>query len=191
MPSLTPDQWIVLAVLAGSLILFITDRLRYDVVALLVVVSLAATGVLTPHDAYAGFASPAVILVASMYVFGYSVSKWGLAEELGQRLLVRDDQTDISEPLLVVRLVLVAGLLSAILSNAGVVAALIPVVSSVSRRTGIPVSRLLIPLSYAGLIGGMMTVIGTSACRPTSCTLPCSSSGKLASPSVLPQAADR
>lgn len=162
MSSLTPDQWIVLAVLAGSLILFITDRLRYDVVALLVVVSLAATGVLTPHDAYAGFASPAVILVASMYVFGFSVSKWGLAEELGQRLLVRGDRADISEPLLVARLVLVAGLLSAILSNAGVVAALIPVVSSVSRRTGIPVSRLLIPLSYAGLIGGMMTVIGTS-----------------------------
>ena len=65
MPSLTPDQWIVLAVLLGSLILFITDRLRYDIVALLVVVSLAATGVLSPRDAYAGFASPAVILVAS------------------------------------------------------------------------------------------------------------------------------
>lgn len=162
MPSLTPDQWIVLAVLAGSLVLFITDRLRYDIVALLVVVSLAATGVLSPREAYAGFASPAVILVACMYVFGFSVSKWGLAEELGQRLLLRGDGDNMSEPVLIARLVLTAGLLSAILSNAGVVAALIPVVSSVSRRTRIPVSRLLIPLSYAGLIGGMMTVIGTS-----------------------------
>lgn len=162
MPHLTPDQWIVLAVLVGSLVLFITDKLRYDVVALLVVVSLATTGVLTPHAAYAGFASPAVILVACMYVFGFSVSKWGLAEELGQRLLLRKEGASYSERTLVARLVLIAGLLSAVLSNAGVVAALIPVVSSVSRRTQIPASRLLIPLSYAGLIGGMMTVIGTS-----------------------------
>jgi hypothetical protein len=66
MPHLTADQWIVLAVLVGSLVLFIMDKLRYDIVALLVVVSLAVTGVLSPHDAYAGFASPAVILVGSM-----------------------------------------------------------------------------------------------------------------------------
>lgn len=162
MPHLTADQWIVLAVLVGSLVLFIMDKLRYDIVALLVVVSLAVTGVLSPHDAYAGFASPAVILVGSMYVFGFSVSKWGLAEELGQRLLLKGDAENLSEARLLTRLVLIAGLLSAVLSNAGVVAALIPVVSSVSRRTHIPVSRLLIPLSYAGLIGGMMTVIGTS-----------------------------
>lgn len=162
MPQLTADQWIVLAVLVGSLVLFIMDKLRYDIVALLVVVSLAVTGVLTPHDAYAGFASPAVVLVGSMYVFGFSVSKWGLAEELGQRLLLKGDAENLSEARLLTRLVMIAGLLSAVLSNAGVVAALIPVVSSVSRRTKIPVSRLLIPLSYAGLIGGMMTIIGTS-----------------------------
>jgi di/tricarboxylate transporter len=97
-----------------------------------------------------------------MYVFGYSVSKWGLAEELGQRLLLRGNPDTISETRLIIRLTLVAGLLSGILSNAGVVAALIPVISSVSRRTKIPVSRLLIPLSYACLLGGMVTVIGTS-----------------------------
>ena len=162
MPDLSPDQLIVLATLVASLALFITDKLRYDVVALLVVVSLATTGVLSPREAYAGFASPAVVLVASMYVFGFSVSKWGLAEELGQRLLLRGDPDNMSEGKLLVRITFVAGLLSGVLSNAGVVAALIPVISSVSRRTKIPVSRLLIPLSYAGLIGGMVTVIGTS-----------------------------
>ena len=160
MPSFDPQQWIVLAVLTASLLFFITDRLRYDVVALLVVISLAASGVLKAGEAYAGFASTAVVLVASMYVFGFSVSKWGLAEELGQRLLLRGGE--VGEARILVRIVLVAGLLSAVLSNAGVVAALIPVTSTVAKRTGIPVSRLLIPLSYAGLIGGMMTIIGTS-----------------------------
>ncbi|MDF1800820.1 MAG: SLC13 family permease [Planctomycetota bacterium] len=160
MPTFDPPQWIVLAVLAASLLFFITDRLRYDVVALLVVISLAASGVLEAREAYAGFASTAVVLVASMYVFGFSVSKWGLAEELGQRLLLRGGE--VGEARILVRIVLVAGLLSAVLSNAGVVAALIPVTSTVAKRTGIPVSRLLIPLSYAGLIGGMMTIIGTS-----------------------------
>jgi len=162
MPDLTPDQLIVLAILLASLILFILDKLRYDVVAVLVVVSLATTGVLSPHDAYAGFASPAVVLVASMYVFGYSVSKWGLAEQLGQRLLLRGDPDKLTETRLLIRITFIAGLLSGLLSNAGVVAALIPVISTVARRTKIPVSRLLIPLSYAGLLGGMMTVIGTS-----------------------------
>jgi len=162
MPHFTPEQLIVLLVLATSLVLFITDRLRYDVVAVMVVVSLATAGVLSPKQAYEGFASPAVVLVASMYVFGFAVSKWGLAEELSQRLLLRGDPESVSERGLLVRITFVAGLLSAVLSNAGVVAALIPVVSSVSRRTQIAVSRLLIPLSYAGLIGGMMTIIGTS-----------------------------
>lgn len=160
MPNLDPPQLVVLAVLVASLALFLTDRLRYDVIALLVVISLAATGVLEAKEAYAGFASTAVVLVASMYVFGFAVAKWGLAEELGERLLLRGGGA--GEGLLVLRIVLVAGLLSAVLSNAGVVAALIPVISTVSKRTGIPVSRLLIPLSYAGLIGGMMTIIGTS-----------------------------
>lgn len=162
MPDLTLDQIFVLVVLATSLVLFITDRLRYDVVAVMVVVSLAMSGVLSPKQAYEGFASPAVVLVACMYVFGFCVSKWGLAEQLSQRLLLRGDPAKITERGLLVRITFVGGLLSAVLSNAGVVAALIPVISSVSRRTKIAVSKLLIPLSYAGLIGGMMTVIGTS-----------------------------
>jgi di/tricarboxylate transporter len=161
-PDLPPDQLIVLAVLGVSLGLFITDKLRYDVVAILVVITLAMTGVLSPDQAYAGLASPAVILVACMYVFGFSVAKWGLAEQLGQRLLLRGDSENISEARLLLRITMVAGLLSALLSNAGVVAALIPVISTVAKRTKIAVSRLLIPLSYASLIGGMMTLIGTS-----------------------------
>ena len=161
-PDLSPDQFLVLAVLCLSLGLFITDKLRYDVVAILVVISLAVAGALTPEKAYSGFASPAVILVGCMYVFGFSVSKWGLAEQLGERLLVRSDAEKVSENWLITKICLVAGLLSALLSNAGVVAALIPVISTVAKRTKIAVSRLLIPLSYASLIGGMMTLIGTS-----------------------------
>ncbi len=161
-PDLSNDQFIVLAILVTSLALFIVDKLRYDVIAVLVVISLAASRVLSPEMAYAGFASPAVVLVACMYVFGYSVSKWGLAEQLGQKLLVRGNADKVNETWLIARICIVSGLLSALLSNAGVVAALIPVISTVAKRTQIAVSRLLIPLSYASLVGGMMTLIGTS-----------------------------
>ena len=78
-------QYIVLATLGASLVLFVTDALRFDTVAILVVLTLAVTGVLTPEDAFAGFASPAVVLVASMYAFAAAVSRAGITEGICQR----------------------------------------------------------------------------------------------------------
>lgn len=150
---------IVLATLLGSLLLFVTDALRYDVVAMLVVVSLAITGVLTPTEAFEGFSSPAVVLVAAMYVFATAVQRTGVTELIGARLLGGEAP---SEAGLAFRVTLVAGLLSSVLSNAAVVATLIPVMGSASRRSSIPISRLLIPLAYGSLLGGLCSVIGTS-----------------------------
>ncbi len=150
---------IVLATLVASLLLFVTDALRYDLVAVLVVLVLAATGCLTVEEAFAGFSSPAIVLIASMYVFGHAMTRCGVAERIGQRLLVRDGG---GEAWLALRVTLVAGILSSILSNTGVVAALIPVLGAVSRQCRVPVSRLLMPLSFGSLLGGMLTVIGTS-----------------------------
>jgi di/tricarboxylate transporter len=152
-------QAIVLVVLLASLVLFVTEALRYDVVAVLIVLVLAATGCLSPIDAFSGFSSPAVVLIASMYIFGHAMSRTGVAESIGQRLIVGRAQ---GEAALAVRVVLVSGLLSSLLSNTGVVAALIPVLGAVARRADVPVSRLLIPLAFGSLLGGMLTVIGTS-----------------------------
>ncbi|MDP6519200.1 MAG: SLC13 family permease [Planctomycetota bacterium] len=150
---------IVLATLLLSLVLFLTDKVRYDLIALGVVVVLAGSGVLSPEQAFAGFASPAVMMIAAMYVFGAAMTRWGVAELIGQRLLTARTG---GEAALVFRVVLVSGLLSSVLSNAGVVAILIPVLSSVARKQGLPVSRLMMPLGFGALLGGMVTLIGTS-----------------------------
>jgi Na+/H+ antiporter NhaD/arsenite permease-like protein len=151
---------IVLATLAVSLVLFVTDAVRYEIVALLIVLALTLTGCLTPREAFRGFASPAVILIASMYVFGHAVTRWGVAEVLGQRVLARGTR---SETLLAFRVCVVAGVFSSLLSNTGVVAALIPVIASVSRDTDVPASRLYMPLAFGALLGGTTTLIGTSS----------------------------
>ena len=153
-------QLIVVATLAVSLLLFATDALRYDLVAALIVIVLALTGTLSPTQAYSGFADPAVILIAAMYVFSRAVNRWGIAEWIAQKLLAGKPGT--SEAWIVVRVTLVSGLLSSVLSNTGIVATLIPVLSSLGRRVRIAASRLLIPLSYGSLFGGLVTLLGTS-----------------------------
>jgi di/tricarboxylate transporter len=150
---------IVLATLAVSLVLFVTDALRYDLIALAVAVVLAATQVLSPEQTFAGLASPAVMLVGSMYVFGAAMTRSGLAEALGERFL---STSSGGETGLIVRIVLISGLLSSVLSNAGVVAILIPVCSNLAQKRRIAVSRLMMPLAYGSLLGGLVTVIATS-----------------------------
>ena len=153
-------QNIVLATLAASLVLFVTDALRYDAVAILVVLVLAATGTLDKEDAFAGFAHPAVILVASMYAFATAVSKTGITEGLCNKLI--DGQEKTGESWMALRIVLITGLMSSVLSNAAVVATMIPVLGVVARRSDIPISRLLMPMAFGSLLGGMLTLIGTS-----------------------------
>ncbi|MEO6711762.1 MAG: SLC13 family permease, partial [Planctomycetota bacterium] len=150
---------VVLLVLIGSLVLFIADVLRYEVVALLVPLALAITGALTTQQAFAGFGSPALVMIASMYVFAEAVTRWGLAQAIGQRFLMREGQ---SEAALALRVALVGGLLSSVISDTAVTACLLPVVLGVARKSNVPASRLLIPLSFSTLLGGMVTVMGTS-----------------------------
>lgn len=150
---------IVLATLAAALIFFITDAFRYEVIAVGVAVVMAASGVLAPEAAFGGFSSPAVFLVAAMYVFGAAFNRWGVTESIGQRFL---GGRESSERALVFRIVLLSGVLSSFLSNAGVVAILIPVLGSLSRETKIPASRLFMPLAFGSLLGGLVTLIGTS-----------------------------
>ena len=119
---------IVIATLATALILFVTDAFHYEVIAVGVAVVMAATGVLDPEAAFSGFSSPAVFLVAAMYVFGAAFTRWGVTESIGQRFLGGDKT---SERALVFRIVLLSGVLSSFLSNAGVVAILIPLLGSV------------------------------------------------------------
>lgn len=159
MPLLDPAT-VVLATIAVSLLLFVTEKIRYDLVAVGVATTLAATGVLTPTEAFGGFSSPAVVLVAAMYVFGAAFSRWGIAEALGSRVLA--GAARLGEVSLVTRIVLLSALLSSVLSNAGVVAILVPVLSGIARKARLPVSKLLMPLAFGSLLGGLLSVIATS-----------------------------
>jgi di/tricarboxylate transporter len=161
MPAFPPTvyAWIVLGLIAFSLVAFLTDRVRYDAIAIIVVLVLALTGTLSTRDAFAGFSSPAVVLVASMYVFSAAVGKNGIAEMLSDRLLGSDVRSERS---LVLRVVLLSALLSSVLSTAAIVATMIPVLGTISRRTGVSLSRVLMPMSLGALLGDLLTLISTS-----------------------------
>lgn len=161
MPTLEP--WtIVMVVLMASFLLFVTDAVRYEVTALGVVVSLVLTGCLTVEEGFAGFSSSAVVLIASMYVFGHAFTKSGLAEGLGRQILGRGAGTQSKESALVLRMTVLSGLLSSVLSNTGVVATLIPVANSLGNKLRVPLSKILLPLAFGSLVGGLVTVIATS-----------------------------
>lgn len=150
---------LVATVAAGSVAFFVSGRIRYDLIAMGIVLVLAASGTIGTEQALAGFGSGAAVLLASMFVVARAITRTGLAE-VGAQLLARwGGRTEL-------RLLLVTGiaatLISTVLNDTAVVAILMPVVVSLARRSGIPPSRLLMPLAYASLYGGMCSVIGTS-----------------------------
>jgi di/tricarboxylate transporter len=154
----TPDIGIVLAILAFAVTFFVTGWLRVDLVALLVLGALALSGILTPPQTLAGFSSPAVVIVAAMFVVSAALARTGVAGILGRQILRLAGN---GEPRLVAVVVLTAGTLSSVMNNLGVVALMLPVVMDVARATGRPPSRLLIPLILGAHLGGLTTLIGT------------------------------
>ncbi|MFQ5855735.1 MAG: SLC13 family permease [Anaerolineae bacterium] len=149
---------ITVAILILAVILFITERLRMDVVALLVLVALALTGLVTPAEALSGFSNPAVVTVWAVFILSGGLSRTGVANVVGRQVLRLAGQ---SEARLVVVIMLTAGVMSAFMNNVGVAALLLPVVMDISRRIGRPPSKLLMPLAFGALLGGLTTLIGT------------------------------
>ncbi len=148
----------VFALLAVTVLLFASDRLRMDVIAVGVILALMLGGVLSPREALAGFGDPLVILIAALFVIGEGLYRTGLAFALGHGLLRVAGR---SEARLVALLMLGVALLSAFMSNTGAVAVFIPVALNMAHRAGIDPGRLLLPLALGGSIGGMLTLIGT------------------------------
>ncbi len=155
---MTPDMLFVFATLGITIALFISDRIRMDLVALMVVVALALSGIITPAEAVAGFGEPVVIMIAALFVVGEALFRTGIAAAAGNWLLRMGGS---SETRLLLFLLPVVALLSAFMSSTGAVALLIPVVLSMARRSGMQPSQLMMPLAFAALIGGMLTLIGT------------------------------
>ncbi len=155
---MTLQMWLTLGILAVAILLFITELLRVDVVALGVVVALMLTGILTTDEAISGFSSTAVLTIAALFVVGGAVMQTGLAGVIGQRILkvAGGNQTR----LLIVIMATVAAL-SGFMSDTGTVAVLLPAILSLAINARISPSKLLIPLAFGALLGGAMTLIGT------------------------------
>ena len=157
---MTTQIALTLAIIAGALILFGTEKLRVDVVALLVLLTVALTGLVGPEEVFAGFSNPAVITVWAVYIVSGGMFNTGVASILGKFIIRLSGE---SEMRLIAVIMLTCGLISAFVNNVGATAMLLPAVVSIARQTKIPVSKLLIPLSFSSLLGGKMTLIGTPA----------------------------
>jgi len=157
---MTFDIGLTLAIIAAALVMFATGKLRVDVIALVVLLTLALTGLVSPTEAFAGFSNPAVITVWAVYIVSAGMLLTGVADLMGNAVL---RLAGTSEARLIVVIMITCGVMSAFINNVGATAMLLPVVIGLSRRTGVPISRLLIPLSFSSLLGGNMTLIGTPA----------------------------
>jgi di/tricarboxylate transporter len=151
-------MYITLGILAVAILLFITEWLRVDVVALGVVVALMFTGILTTSEAISGFSSTAVLTIAALFVVGGAVMQTGLAGTIGRRILTIAGG---SQTRLLVVIMATVALLSAFMSDTGTVAVLLPAILSLALNIKISPSKLLIPLAFGALLGGAMTLIGT------------------------------
>ncbi|MFQ2591180.1 SLC13 family permease [Aeromonas caviae] len=148
----------VLSMLVGAILLFITNKVRMDVVALMIIILFVLSGTLTLPQALAGFSDPNVILIAALFVVGEGLVRTGIAYQVGDALV---KVAGSSETRMLVLLMVAVATLGAVMSSTGVVAIFIPVVLSVANRMGIPAGRLMMPLGFAGLISGMMTLVAT------------------------------
>ncbi|QHM71815.1 Sodium-dependent dicarboxylate transporter SdcS [Mixta intestinalis] len=148
----------VLCLLAVTVWLFVSGRLRMDVVALLVIVAFVLSGTLTLQEATIGFSDPNVILIAALFVIGEGLVRTGVAIQTGEWLIKIAGN---SESKMIFWLMLTVAGLGAFMSSTGVVAIFIPVVLSVAAKIGSSPARLMMPLSVAALISGMMTLVAT------------------------------
>ena len=155
---MTVDGWITIAVIGLTVLGLAATRIPADLVFVASLTLLLLTGVLSPTDAFRGLGNPGLVTVAVLYVVVSGLVQTGAAYAIGARLL----GLPRTERLARLRLMLPVASLSAFLNNTPVVALMVPVVEEWSRRIRIPVSKLMIPLSYAAILGGTCTLIGTS-----------------------------
>lgn len=141
----------ILIVVAAALMT--SNRVRFDIVALLVVIALMLSGVLSVSESLAGFGSPVVILVVGLLIVGEMLARTGVARAVGNAILKHGGG---DETRLLVLIMVRAAVLGSVMSSTAVVAIFIPIILRIARQTRLGASRLLLPMSYAALISGML-----------------------------------
>lgn len=150
--------FILLFIVLAALVLFIGGWVPADLVGIMVLATLALTGLVSPEEAVAGFSSPAVITVLAMFVLSAGLSRTGVAYRIGQPLQLFARK---GEAVLIVVLMAAAGILSALINTTTVAVILLPATMELARRSGLPPARLLMPMALGCLLGGPFTGIST------------------------------
>jgi di/tricarboxylate transporter len=156
---MTPHLLITLIITGAAMVLLLTERLRADLVALLVVVALGTSGVLTAEETFSGFSRSAVITLLSIFILAAGLERTGITHRVGD-ILVRVAGT--SEQRLVMTVMIAGAFLSLTMNNIAAAAVLLPAVSGAAKRSGVNPSRLLMPLAFGTLLGGMSTLLTTA-----------------------------
>jgi di/tricarboxylate transporter len=156
---MTFEMWVVIALLLTALALFSTERIGVDMTAMLIMTVLLLTGVLTPEEGFSGFSNAATVTVAAMFVISAGLRQTGAVSFLAilsTRIFTRSYWAGVALTMPLI------GIASAFVNNTPVVAVFIPVLLGVSRDTSISATRLLLPISFASMFGGILTLVGTS-----------------------------
>lgn len=155
---MTPEIMMILFILAIAVILLVTEWIPMEVTALLALGAVALTGLVSPSEALSGFSSPAVVTVWAVFIVSGGLTHTGVADIIGRLVL---HMAGSRETTMIVVIMVTAGVMSAVMNNVAVAALMLPVVMDIARQTGTPPSRLLMPLAYGCLLGGLTTQIGT------------------------------
>ncbi|MEO8649092.1 MAG: SLC13 family permease [Acidobacteriota bacterium] len=150
---------ITCAILAVALVLFLSNRVPADLVALLVVVALGVSGVLTPQEAFSGFSRSAVIIIISIFVLTEALQRTGVTEQVGNILLKVGGRSELH---LIVVVMVAGAFLSLFMNNIAAAAVLLPAASGAAKRAGVNSSRILMPLAFGTILGGAATLFTTS-----------------------------
>lgn len=151
------DQALIFGILAATIGLFLWGRLRHDIVALAALLACVFAGLTPSTQAFSGFAQPAVITVAAVLILGYGLQSTGAVEYMAQKILPRD-----SGPMLSIgALTLLGAGLSGFMNNVGAMALLMPIAMQIAKRQDMAPGKVLMPLAFGTILGGMTTLIGT------------------------------
>jgi di/tricarboxylate transporter len=150
---------ITLVILAAALVFFLTNKLPADLVSLLVVVALGLTGILTPQEAFSGFSRSAVITIIAIFILAEALQRTGLTEQVGNILLKFGGKSELR---LVVTVMIAGAFLSLFMNNIAAAAVLLPAASGAAKKASVNLSKVLIPLAFGTILGGMATLLTTS-----------------------------
>jgi len=159
MPELTTEMIMVMAMIGLAIFLFIVEWIRVDVVAILMMVSLPLLHLVTPKEAFSGLSSNAVVSIIAVIIIGAGLDKTGIINRLVGPIVRLAGN---SPSRIIIFISLTVALISSFMQNIGAAALFLPAVQRISRNLKIPISRLLMPIGFSAILGGTVTLVGSS-----------------------------